>query len=141
MKRKKMSYDDFSLSSLYEEKYISKLAYPHLLFIQIQKIMDSIDAGGDGKEELESLKALLKPSWRVEIDVKTERCRREMEREINRIARVKERVGITTYKEMKRRAIAKYVREYVQHVIEKLDEVGLLLIEERGVLRGGGLML
>jgi len=33
------------------------------------------------------------------------------------------------------------VREYVQHVIEKLDEVGLLLIEERGVLRGGGLML
>ena len=90
---------------------------------------------------MESLKALLKPSWRVEIDVKTERCRREMEREINRIARVKERVGITTYKEMKRAAIVRYVREYVQHVIEKLDEVGLLLIEERGVLRGGGVML
>jgi len=141
VKRKKMSYDDFSPSFLQEEKYISKLAYPHLLFIQIQKIMDSIDAGGDGKEELESLKALLKPSWRVEIDVKTERCRRGMEREISRIARVKERVGITTYKEMKRAAIVRYVREYVQHVIEKLDEVGLLLIEERGVLRGGGVML
>jgi len=140
VKRKKMSYDDFSPSFLQEEKYISKLAYPHLLFIQIQKIMDSIDAGGDGKEELESLKALLKPSWRVEIDVKTERCRREMEREINRIARVRERVGITTYREMKRAAIVRYVREYVQHVIEKLDEVGLLLIEG-GVLRGGGVML
>ena len=135
-----MSYDDF-FSSLYGEKYISKLAYPHLLFIQIQKIMDRIDDGGDGREELESLKALLKPSWRVEIDAKMARCEREMEREISRIARMREKVGIATYREMKRATIVKYVRMYVQHVIEKLDEVGLLLIEERGVLRGGGLML
>ena len=49
-----MTFDEYSSAfPLYEEKYISKLAYPHLLFIQIQKIMDSIDAGGDGKEELE----------------------------------------------------------------------------------------
>ena len=89
---------------------------------------------------MESLKALLKPSWRVEIDVKTEECRKKMEREISRIARVKERVGITTYKEMKRVAIVRYVREYVQHVIEKLDEVGLLLIEEDTVLKGGGIL-
>jgi len=105
-----MSYDDFSPSFLQEEKYVSKLAYPHLLFIQIQKIMDSIDAGGDGMEELENLKALLKSSWRAEIDMKTEECRKRMEKEIKRIAKVKERVGITTYREMKRAAKVRYVR-------------------------------
>ena len=136
-----MSYDDYSSSFPHEEeKYISKLAYPHLLFIQMQRIMDAINAGDDGKEELENLKTLLKPSWREEIDVKMEKYEKEMEREISRIAKVKERVGITTYKEMKRRAIVKYVRRYVQYVIEKLDEVGLLLIEERTVLRGGGMI-
>ena len=136
-----MSYDDYSSSFPHEEeKYISKLAYPHLLFIQMQRIMDAINAGDDGKEELENLKTLLKPSWREEIDVKMEKYEKEMEREISRIAKVKERVGITTYKEMKRRAIVKYVRRYVQYVIEKLDEVGLLLIEERTVLRGGGII-
>jgi len=136
-----MSYDDYSSSFPHEEeKYISKLAYPHLLFIQMQRIMDAINAGDDGKEELENLKTLLKPSWREEIDAKMEKYEKEMEREISRIAKVKERVGITTYKEMKRRAIVKYVRKYVQYVIEKLDEVGLLLIEERTVLRGGGII-
>jgi len=136
-----MSYDNYSSSFPHEEeKYISKLAYPHLLFIQMQRIMDAINAGDDGKEELENLKTLLKPSWREEIDVKMEKYEKEMEREISRIAKVKERVGITTYKEMKRRAIVKYVRRYVQYVIEKLDEVGLLLIEERTVLRGGGMI-
>jgi len=136
-----MSYDDYSSSFPHEEeKYISKLAYPHLLFIQMQRIMDAINAGDDGKEELENLKTLLKPSWREEIDAKMEKYEKEMEREISRIAKVKERVGITTYKEMKRRAIVKYVRRYVQYVIEKLDEVGLLLIEERTVLRGGGII-
>ncbi|UYL64913.1 MAG: hypothetical protein EJNHJLOP_00024 [Methanophagales virus PBV082] len=137
-----MSFDDYSSSPLpqFEEKYISKLAYPHLLFIQIQRIMDAIDMGEDGKEELENLKALLKPSWREEIDAKMERYEKEMEKEINRIGKVKERVGITTYREMKRRAIVKYVRRYVQFVIEKLDEVGLLLIEEHTVLRGGGMI-
>jgi len=136
-----MSYDDYSSSFPHEEeKYISKLAYPHLLFIQMQRIMDAINAGDDGKEELENLKTLLKPSWREEIDAKMEKYEKEMEREISRIAKVKERVGITTYKEMKRRAIVKYVRRYVQYVIEKLDEVGLLLIEERTVLRGGGMI-
>jgi len=137
-----MTFDEYSSAfPQFEEKYVSKLAYPHLLFIQIQKIMDSIDAGGDGMEELENLKALLKSSWRAEIDMKTEECRKRMEKEIKRIAKVKERVGITTYREMKRAAKVRYVREYVQHVIEKLDEVGLLLIEEQTVLRGGGLML
>ena len=136
-----MSYDNYSSSFPHEEeKYISKLAYPHLLFIQMQRIMDAINAGDDGKEELENLKTLLKPSWREEIDAKMEKYEKEMEREISRIAKVKERVGITTYKEMKRRAIVKYVRRYVQYVIEKLDEVGLLLIEERTVLRGGGII-
>jgi len=136
-----MSYDDYSSSFPHEEeKYISKLAYPHLLFIQMQRIMDAINAGDDGKEELENLKALLKPSWREEIDTKMEKHEKEMEKEINRIGKVKERVGITTYREMKRRAIVKYVRRYVQYVIEKLDEVGLLLIEERTVLRGGGMI-
>jgi len=137
-----MNFNDYSPTSLpsEEEKYISKLAYPHLLFIQIQRIMDAINVGDDGKEELENLKALLKPSWREEIDAKMEKHEKEMEREISRIAKVKERVGITTYKEMKRRAIVKYVRRYVQYVIEKLDEVGLLLIEERTVLRGGGII-
>ena len=136
-----MSYDNYSSSFPHEEeKYISKLAYPHLLFIQMQRIMDAINAGDDGKEELENLKTLLKPSWREEIDAKMEKYEKEMEREISRIAKVKERVGITTYKEMKRRAIVKYVRRYVQYVIEKLDEVGLLLIEERTVLRGGGMI-
>ena len=100
----------------------------------MQRIMDAINAGDDGKEELENLKALLKPSWREEIDTKMEKHEKEMEREISKIAKVKERVGITTYKEMKRRAIVKYVRRYVQYVIEKLDEVGLLLVEERTVL-------
>jgi len=136
-----MSYDDYSSSFPHEEeKYISKLAYPHLLFIQMQRIMDAINAGDDGKEELENLKTLLKPSWREEIDAKMEKYEKEMEREISRIAKVKERVGITTYKEMKRRTIVKYVRRYVQYVIAKLDEVGLLLIEERTVLRGGGMI-
>ena len=136
-----MSYDDYSSSFPHEEeKYISKLAYPYLLFIQMQRIMDAINAGDDGKEELENLKTLLKPSWREEIDAKMEKYEKEMEREISRIAKVKERVGITTYKEMKRRAIVKYVRRYVQYVIEKLDEVGLLLVEERTVLRGGGII-
>jgi len=136
-----MSYDDYSSSFPHEEeKYISKLAYPHLLFIQIQRIMDAINTGDDGKEELENLKALLKPSWREEIDVKMETYEKKMEREIEQALKVKEKVGITTYREMKRRAIVKYVRRYVQYVIEKLDEVGLLLIEEHVVLKGGGLV-
>ena len=137
-----MSFEDYSSSSLpfEEEKYISKLAYPHLLFIQIQRIMDAINIGDDGKEELENLKALLKPSWREEIDAKMEVYEKKMEKEIEQALKVKEKVGITTYREMKRRAIVKYVRRYVQYVIEKLDEVGLLLIEERTVLRGGGMI-
>jgi len=136
-----MSYDDYSSSFPHEEeKYISKLAYPHLLFIQIQRIMDAINTGDDGKEELENLKALLKPSWREEIDVKMETYEKKMEREIEQALKVKEKVGITTYREMKRRAIVKYVRRYVQYVIEKLDEVDLLLIEEHTVLKGGGVM-
>ena len=136
-----MSYDDFSSSFPHEEeKYISKLAYPHLLFIQMQRIMDAINAGDDGKEELENLKALLKPSWREEIDKKMEKHRKRMEQEIERISRMKEKIGIATYREMKRRTIVEYVRRYVQYVIEKLDEVGLLLIEERTVLEGGGIL-
>jgi len=137
-----MSYDDYSPTPLpsEEEKYISKLAYPHLLFIQIQRIMDAINIGDDGKEELENLKALLKPSWREEIDAKMEVYEKKMEKEIEQALKVKEKVGITTYREMKRRAIVKYVRRYVQYVIEKLDEVGLLLIEEHTVLKGGGVM-
>ena len=136
-----MSYDDYSSSFPHEEeKYISKLAYPHLLFIQIQRIMDAINTGDDGKEELENLKALLKPSWREEIDAKMEVYEKKMEKEIEQALKVKEKVGITTYREMKRRAIVKYVRRYVQYVIEKLDEVGLLLIEEHVVLKGGGLV-
>jgi len=139
--RKKMSYDDYSSSFPHEEeKYISKLAYPHLLFIQMQRIMDAINAGDDGKEELENLKALLKPSWREEIDKKMEKHRKRMEQEIDRISRMKEKIGIATYREMKRRTIVEYVRRYVQYVIEKLDEVGLLLIEERTVLEGGGIL-
>jgi len=136
-----MSYDDYSSSFPHEEeKYISKLAYPHLLFIQMQRIMDAINAGDDGKEELENLKALLKPSWREEIDKKMEKHRKRMEQEIDRISRMKEKIGIATYREMKRRTIVEYVRRYVQYVIEKLDEVGLLLIEERTVLEGGGIL-
>jgi len=136
-----MSYDDYSSSFPHEEeKYISKLAYPHLLLIQMQRIMDAINAGDDGKEELENLKALLKPSWREEIDTKMEKHRKTMEQEIERISRMKEKIGIATYREMKRRKIVEYVRRYVQYVIEKLDEVGLLLIEEHTVLRGGGLV-
>ena len=136
-----MSYDDYSSSFPHEEeKYISKLAYPHLLFIQMQRIMDAINAGDDGKEELENLKALLKPSWREEIDKKMEKHRKRMEQEIDRISRMKEKIGIATYREMKRRTIVEYVRRYVQYVIEKLDEVGLLLIEERVVLEGGGIL-
>jgi len=137
-----MNFNDYSPTPLSseEEKYISKLAYPHLLFIQIQRIMDAINIGDDGKEELENLKALLKPSWREEIDAKMEEHKKKMEREIEQALKVKEKIGITTYREMKRRAIVKYVRRYVQYVIEKLDEVGLLLIEERTVLRGGGMI-
>ena len=136
-----MSYDDYSSSFPHEEeKYISKLAYPHLLLIQMQRIMDAINAGDDGKEELENLKALLKPSWREEIDTKMEKHRKTMEQEIERISRMKEKIGIATYREMKRLAKVRYVRRYVQYVIEKLDEVGLLLIEERTVLRGGGMI-
>jgi len=136
-----MSYDNYSSSFPHEEeKYISKLAYPHLLFIQMQRIMDAINAGDDGKEELENLKALLKPSWREEIDKKMEKHRKRMEQEIERISRMKEKIGIATYREMKRRTIVEYVRRYVQYVIEKLDEVGLLLIEERTVLEGGGIL-
>jgi len=136
-----MSYDEYSPTPLpsEEEKYISKLAYPHLLFIQMQRIMDAINAGDDGKEELENLKALLKPSWREEIDRKMETYGR-MEKEIKEVTKVKEKVGIATYREMKRLAKVRYVRRYVQYVIEKLDEVGLLLIEEHTVLRGGGLV-
>jgi len=137
-----MNFNDYSPTPLpsEEEKYISKLAYPHLLFIQIQRIMDAINIGDDGKEELENLKALLKPSWREEIDAKMEVYEKKMEKEIEQALKVKEKVGITTYREMKRRAIVKYVRRYVQYVIEKLDEVGLLLVEERTVLRGGGII-
>jgi len=141
-----MNFEDFSSSSSsaafpqFEEKYLSKLAYPYLLLIQIQRVMDALDSGGDGKEQLENLKALLKPSWRAEIDKKVANCEKEMEKEIERITRMRERIGIRTYREMKRRAIVKYVREYVQTVIEKLDEVGLLLIEERTILRGGGML-
>jgi len=137
-----MNFNDYSPTPLpsEEEKYISKLAYPHLLFIQIQRIMDAINIGDDGKEELENLKALLKPSWREEIDAKMEVYEKKMEKEIEQALKVKEKVGITTYREMKRRAIVKYVRRYVQYVIEKLDEVGLLLIEEHTVLKGGGVM-
>jgi len=137
-----MSFEDYSSSPLpfEEEKYISKLAYPYLLFIEIRNIMDAINAGDDGKEELENLKALLKPSWREEIDAKMEEHRKKMEQEIERISKMKEKIGIATYREMKRRAIVEYVRKYVQHVIAKLDEVGLLLIEEQTVLRGGGMI-
>jgi len=137
-----MNFNDYSPTSLpsEEEKYISKLAYPHLLFIQIQRIMDAINVGDDGKEELENLKTLLKPSWREEIDAKTEKHKKKMEQEIERISRMKEKIGIATYREMKRREIVEYVRRYVQYVIEKLDEVGLLLVEERTVLRGGGII-
>jgi len=137
-----MSFEDYSPSSLpfEEEKYISKIAYPYLLFIEIRNIMDAINAGDDGKEELENLKALLKPSWREEIDAKMEEHRKKMEQEIERISRMKEKIGIATYREMKRRAIVEYVRKYVQCVIAKLDEVGLLLIEEHTVLKGGGMI-
>ena len=137
-----MNFNDYSPTPLpsEEEKYISKLAYPHLLFIQMQRIMDAINAGDDGKEELENLKALLKPSWREEIDAKMETYEKRMEKEIEEATKVKEKVGITTYREMKRLAKVRYVRRYVQYVIEKLDEVGLLLIEERTVLRGGGII-
>jgi len=124
-----------------EEKYITKINYPQLIFIQIQRVMDAIDAGSDGKEELENLKALLKPSWRMEIDAKMERYEKELERKIGEMTEIKEKVGITTYRELKRRAIVKHVRRYVQFVIEKLDEVGLLLIEEHTVLKGGGMMV
>ncbi len=124
-----------------EEKYITKINYPQLIFIQIQRVMDAIDAGSDGKEELENLKALLKPSWRMEIDAKMERYEKELERKIGEMAEIKEKIGITTYRELKRRAIVKHVRRYVQYVIEKLDEVGLLLIEEHTVLKGGGMMI
>jgi len=137
-----MSFEDYSSSPLpfEEEKYISKIAYPHLLFIQIQRVMDAIDAGGSGKEELENLKALLKPSWKDEIEKKMEEHKKKMEQEIERIAGMKEKIGIATYREMKRRAIVEYVRKYVQCVIAKLDEVGLLLIEEHTVLKGGGMI-
>jgi len=124
-----------------EEKYITKINYPQLIFIQIQRVMDAIDAGSDGKEELENLKALLKPSWRMEIDAKMERYEKELERKIGEMTEIKEKIGITTYRELKRRAIVKHVRRYVQFVIEKLDEVGLLLIEEHTVLKGGGMMI
>ncbi len=139
-----MSFEDYSSSPLpfEEEKYVSKLAYPYLLFIQIQKVLDAIDMGGDGKEELENLKAILKPSWRKEIEDKMneEKKRKEMERKIAEAAKEKEKYGIKVYKERKRRAIVEYVRNYIQHVIAKLDEVGLLLIEEQTVLRGGGMI-
>ena len=137
-----MTFDDYSSSPLpfEEEKYVSKLAYPYLLFLQIRNIMDAINAGDDGKEELENLKAVLKPSWREEIDAKMKEYEKKMEKEIERIGKMKEKLGITTYRELKRRAIVKYVRQYVQYVIEKLDEVGLLLIEEQTVLRGGGMI-
>lgn len=124
-----------------EEKYITKINYPQLIFIQIQRVMDAIDAGSDGKEELENLKALLKPSWRMEIDAKMESYEKELERKIGEMMEMKVGIGVATYKELKRRAIVGYVRRYVQYVIEKLDEVGLLLIEEHTVLKGGGMMI
>ena len=146
MEKRMMNFDNPSSSSssssfpFAEEKYVSKLDYPYLLFIQIQRVLDAIDAGGDGMEELENLKAILKPSWKREIENKMGMKEKEkkMEKEIEKVAREKEKYGIRTYRERKRRAIVKYVREYVQHVIAKLDEVGLLLIEERTVLIGGG---
>ena len=116
-----MTFDDYSSSplSFEEEKYVSKLAYPYLLFLQIRNIMDAINAGDDGKEELENLKAVLKPSWREEIDAKMKEHEKKMEKEIERIK-----------------------SEYEARLrdVEKLDEVGLLLIEEQTVLRGGGMI-
>ena len=144
MEKRMMNFDNPSSSSssssfpFAEEKYVSKLDYPYLLFIQIQRVLDAIDAGGDGMEELENLKAILKPSWKREIENKMEEKKKEMDKEIKDAQKEREKYGIRTYRERKRRAIVKYVREYVQCVIAKLDEVGLLLIEERTVLIGGG---
>jgi len=123
-----------------EEHYISKIAYPHLLFIQMQSIMDTIRAGGSGWEELENLKALLKPSWRREIDESLKELKKRLPERLKLAERWRGRFGTVSVHEAKRRIIVEYVRAYVQKVVEKLDEVGLLLEERYKVLRGGGVV-
>ena len=128
--------------SPFEEKYLSKVDYPYLLFIQIQRVLDAIDSGGSGMEQLKNLKAILKPSWREEIENKKGMKEKEekMRKKLEKIAKEKSVLGIRTYRERRRMEMAEFAREYVQRVIEKLDEVGLLLIEERTILRGGGIL-
>ena len=128
--------------SPFEEKYLSKVDYPYLLFIQIQRVLDAIDAGGSGMEELKNLKAILKPSWRDEIEEKKGMKEKEkkLKNDLEDIAKEKGVLGIRTYREKRRMKMVEYVREYVQKVIEKLDEVGLLLVEERTIMRGGGML-
>ncbi len=123
-----------------EEKYITKINYPHLIFIQIQRVMDAIDAGGDGLEELKNLKVLLKRTWRLEIDAMMEKQEQEMRRKVRRMMRMRNKLGMETYAKLRREAIVEYVREYIQCVIDKMDEVGLLLVEEQSVLKGGGIV-
>ena len=128
-------------SSLFQdERYVTKIAYPQLLFIQMQRVMDALRAGGDGLEELENLKALLLSSWRREINEKLNGAEKAMRRRLAKLQKLKSRLGTATFREARRRVAIEYVRAYVREVVEKLNEVGLLLVEEHRVLRGGGLV-
>lgn len=127
-------------SLLQDERYVTKIAYPHLLFIQMQRVMDALRAGGDGLEELENLKALLLPSWRREINEELNGAEEAMRRRLAKLQKLKSRLGTATFREARRRVVVEYVRAYVREVVEKLNEVGLLLVEEHRVLRGGGLV-
>ena len=127
-------------SLLQDERYVTKIAYPHLLFIQMQRVMDALRAGGDGLEELENLKALLLPSWRREINEELNGAEKAMRRRLAKLQKLKSRLGTATFREARRRVAIEYVRAYVREVVEKLNEVGLLLVEEHRVLRGGGLV-
>ncbi|HEX59170.1 MAG TPA: hypothetical protein ENF26_03365 [Methanomicrobia archaeon] len=127
-------------SLLQDERYVTKIAYPHLLFIQMQRVMDALRAGGDGLEELENLKALLLQSWRREINEELNGAEEAMRRRLAKLQKLKSRLGTATFREARRRVVVEYVRAYVREVVEKLNEVGLLLVEEHRVLRGGGLV-
>lgn len=124
----------------FRERYITKMSYPLLLAIQIQRVFDAVEGGGSGLEELDNLRAVLLPRWRKEIDEQTREERKRMKRGLRMLERLRLRMGTWTYREVRRQIVLGYVREYVHRLIGKLDEEGLLLVRDY-LMRGGGLVI
>lgn len=117
------------------ERYISKLNYPNLLYMRINDIHIAINRNDYAKSETSNLLSTLLPAWIEEIKSKLEEFGDEKERQLEELEKIHYKMGTAvTFPNRQKRIYHQYSRSVLHETLGLMHKYSMLLIKEKEVM-------